>query len=303
MHAETAVVDADQEIAERCAHELGVRHFPNLESGLAWKPDGVIVAVPNDFHIPVASAVVEAGADVLIEKPISHTIEGVGRFLDRAEVLHRRVFVGCNMRFHPAVLALCDNLHRIGRPLYALAHVGNYLPNMRPGVDYRNLYCASRALGGGVILDAIHEIDYLMWFFGPVRKVLCEAAKLSDMDIDVEDFACICLRHENNVVSAIQMDYLRPFKRRGCEVVGDEGMLLWQSEGKNPEFCIVRLFRKETGRWETLVHTDELDMNKPYEKMIACFLDAFRGKDVPLVQGRDAAAELSIALKALELAE
>ena len=76
--------------------------------------------------------------------------------------------VVCNMRFHPAVAALRHALPMIGKPLFAQAHYGNYLPDMRPGADYRTLYCASAAAGGGVILDAIHEIDYLIWLFGAV---------------------------------------------------------------------------------------------------------------------------------------
>jgi len=301
--SETAVIDIYPEIAKGCAHDLGVRYFPNLDEGLGWQPDGVIVAVPNDFHIPVAKAAIESGADVLIEKPISKTIDGVDSFLNRADELKRRVYVACNMRFHPAVTALRDHLPKVGRPLFARAHVGNYLPNMRPGSDYRNLYCASRKQGGGVILDAIHEIDYLTWFFGTAQNVRCEAAKLSDLDIDVEDFACIWIEHETHTVSEIQMDYLRPFKRRGCEIVGDHGMLLWSSEGKEPEYCSVRKFDQESGRWVTLIDEPNLDINKPYAEMIHQFVRALAGNDTPLLRGRLAAAELATALKALTQAE
>jgi len=301
--AETAVFDVDTEVAETTATLLGVHLFASLDEGLSWGPDGVIVATPNHTHLEVARAAVAAGADVLIEKPISHNSIGVAEFLNEAEGSGRRVFVVCNMRFHPGVSALKEHLDRVGRPLYARAHFGHYLPNMRPGSDYRDLYCARRDLGGGVILDVIHELDYLMWFFGPVSRVMCEAATLSDLDIDVEDFACMCLRHENNVFSEIQMDYLRPFKRRGCEIVGDEGMLLWQSEGKDPEECNVRLFRKERGVWETLLHIDNHDVIQPYEKMLACFLDTLEGKETSLLHGTEAATELSIALSALKLVE
>jgi len=67
---ETAVFDERQDLAEQLSHELGIQQFSSLKDGLSWKPDGVIIATPNNFHIPVASVATESGADVLIEKPI-----------------------------------------------------------------------------------------------------------------------------------------------------------------------------------------------------------------------------------------
>lgn len=294
QYGDTAVVDENISLARDCAQKLDVRFMNNLEAGLAWKPQGVIVATPTHTHIGVARQAIEAGADVLIEKPLSHTVTGLDDFLQRAASLNRRVFVVCNMRFHPAVKTLHQNLQRIGRPLFARAHVGNYLPNMRPNADYRKLYCANRNQGGGVLLDAIHEIDYLMWFFGPVEKTTCAGAKLSDLEIDVEDYACICLRHAGNTISEIQMDYLRPYKRRGCEIVGEAGILLWESEGKLPETVRVRLFLTETNSWQTLYASEDLDTNHPYQELIRHFTQALQGEDAPLLTGRDAAAELDV---------
>jgi predicted dehydrogenase len=261
--AETAVFDINTRVAETCRRELGIQTFTDLKTALEWKPNGVVVATPTNLHIPIALASVEAGANVLIEKPISHSADGVDTFLDRAETLKRKVFVVCNMRFHPAIYAICRNLDLIGRPFFARAHYGNYLPDMRPDVDYRKLYSASRKRGGGAVLDGIHELDYLVWLFGSASKVLCNAAKLSGLEIETEDYASISLRHESGVASEIHLDYLRPFKRRGCEIVGEQGMVLWQSEGKKPEKCSVRLYDKRTGQWKSILDCEEVDFNKP----------------------------------------
>src|SRR5436309_2376616 len=98
---------------------------------------------------------------------------------------------------------------------------------MRPGAEYRSLYCSRAEAGGGVILDAIHEIDYLAWLFGPVERVSAEAGRIGDLDIDVEDYASLALMHRGGVRSEIHLDYLQRWKRRGCEVVGSEGTLIW----------------------------------------------------------------------------
>lgn len=300
---ETSVVDINPRASEDCERELCIRSFTDLESALEWNPDGVVVATPTNLHIPIALASVEAGANVLIEKPISNSLNGVDAFLNRAEFLNRKVFVACNMRFHPAIFVLRQNLNLIGQLLFARAHYGNYIPEMRPNADYRKLYSASREQGGGVILDGIHEIDYLIWLFGPICEVKCNAAKLSNLEIETEDYACILLRHKNGIASEIHLDYLRPFKRRGCEIVGDQGMLIWQSEGKNPEKCSVRLYEKKTKGWKSLFYSENVNMNRPYEKLMKHFIAGIQGRDVPILGGREAAEELSVALTALEISQ
>ena len=301
--AEAGVVDIDQEVARRCAANLGVQAFPDLASGLAWRPDGVVIATPHDAHIEIALAAVEAGADVLVEKPISHKAEGVDAFLARVEALRCKAFVVCNMRYHPAVALLRQYLGEIGRPLFARAHYGNYLPDMRPGTDYRTLYCARREQGGGVILDAIHEIDYLTWFFGPVERVMCEAGKLSDLDIDVEDYAALCMCHSGGTRSEIHLDYVQRTKRRGCEIVGSEGTLVWLSEGKAPECCSVRFYRAVERRWDTLMTSENVDTRRPYMDLMMRLAAALSGEETDLLTAREANNNLTTALAASKAAE
>ena len=304
--AEVAVFDTD---AAKTAALETVQAFDSLEAALDWGPRGAIVAVPNALHLSIAHACIEAGADVLIEKPIAHSLRGVADFLAQAEGLGRQVFVACNMRFHPGPASLRRALGSIGRPLFARAHFGNYLPNMRPGVDYRQLYCARRETGGGVILDGIHELDYVAWLLGPVSEVRCAASKLSDLDLDVEDYAAITLQHRGGARSEIHLDYLQQVKRRGCEIVGTEGTLVWASEGKAPEACSVRLYRRDVGRWEELLEDRDLDADAAYRDMLDAYLAAIGGgeaepeRGAPLLSGREAMNDLSVALAARAAAE
>ena len=296
--AAVGVVDKDELLALQIVKATGAKHFKNLDDGLAWKPQGVVVATPPNTHLSIARAAIESGADVLIEKPISNSQEGVDEFLLRARSLGRKVHVVCNMRFHPGPASLKRLLPEIGKPLFARAYYGNYLPDMRPGVDYRKLYAAKKETGGGVILDAIHEIDYLCWLFGMAHRVSCDSAKLSDLEIDVEDYAAIQLQMNNGVRCEIHLDYLQRFKRRGCEIIGSKGTLIWQSEGKSPENCQIRLFRIDTGKWHLVKEINEVDTNRPYSDLMKCFIEVLKGRDCPLLDGKTAAEELSIALVA-----
>jgi predicted dehydrogenase len=295
--ASVTIFDAARERAAEAARSLGVAACESLEQALAAKPDAVVVATPHHSHLPVARAALVAGADVLIEKPLAAGLDGIPDFLAQAERLGRRVRVVCNMRFHPAVAALRQALPRVGRPLFARAQYGNYLPDMRPGADYRTLYCARAEAGGGVILDAIHEIDYLLWLFGSVERVSAEADRIGDLDIDVEDYANLALVHRNGVRSEIHLDYLQRSKRRGCEIVGSEGTLIWTSEGKAPEHCLVR-FRPPGNRdWETILEEPDVDVGTPFVELMTRFL-AGNGRDRDLLDGHGGAEDLAIALAA-----
>ena len=301
--AEVGLLDAEPGRASALAEETGAQAFPALEAALAWAPQAALVAAPNDQHLPLARTLVEAGLHVLIEKPISHSLEGVDALLTMAEAHGCRLFVACNMRYHAGPAALREALTRIGKPLFARAHFGHYLPNMRPGRDYRELYCAQRARGGGAILDSIHELDYLAWLLGPVTEVACSAATLSDLDIDVEDYAAIVLRHRSDARSELHLDYLQHHKRRGCEIVGSEGSLIWQSEGKAPERCSVRLYSE--GASTDLAASAAVDGNAAYVEMLRDFLEVVRGdrESERLLTARQARNDLAVALAALAAAE
>ena len=298
--ATVGVFDATPDATNACAAAVGARSFARIEDALDWQPRAVVIATPHRSHLELARRAIAAGADVLIEKPLSHSLEGVADFLHAAEAKGRRAYVVCNMRFHPGPATLRQALHRIGRPLFARAHFGNYLPSMRAGRDYRELYAARRSEGGGVVLDAVHEIDYLTWLFGAVESVMCRASKLSDLDVDVEDHALLSLRHASGVETSIELDYLRQRKSRGCEIVGSQGVLVWESDGKDPERCVVRFFPSGGSAWEEIANIPQVDTGAPYRDLMRAFLEEIERPGTTVVSSaRSAAAVLAVALGAL----
>ncbi len=300
--AECAVVDVDPARANACADEANVRAWTDLASALAWCPDGVVVATPPASHLAVAGQAIAAGASVLVEKPVSSTVDGVADLCDQAQSRGRQVYGVCNMRFHPGVATLRNRLSDVGRPLFARAWFGSFLPDMRPGVDHRKLECAQAGYGG-VILDNVHEFDYLTWLFGPVVEVRAAAERIGDLGIESTDTAWIWVRHASGVHSEIHLDYLQRRKRRGCEVVGTNGTLVWGSEGKRPERCVVRLYRAGSEDTHTVFATDAVDADQPFAEMMDGFLDGIGGSHVSLASGLDGAHVLRAALAACEAAE
>ena len=294
-YAEIGIVDHDISKAKKVALECDCTSYSDdLDKSLQDGYHGVIVSVPHKYHIPVATKAIESGADVLIEKPISHDYEDARSFIKYAQSINRNVFVVCNMRFHPAIQAMHKNLSEIGKPLFARAHYGNYLPDMRPRVDYRKLYVADKE-EGGVVLDGIHELDYLSWFFGSITRVLADASHISTLEIEADDYAAILARHKTSVRSEVHLDYLRRVKRRGCEINGTDGLLHWISEGKSPEQCVVRLYTPDIG-WSTLMNDPDLDGFLSLKNMMKEFTIALQGKNHILQTGNEAVRVLAATL-------
>lgn len=183
--------------------------------------DGVVVASPTSEHLTQATSVAAAAVPALVEKPLAMTAEEAAALASA----HDRITVGFNLRFHEPVRRLVDIVHggRIGRPRSGRLWFGSWLPDWRPGTDYRNSYSARADLGGGVLLDAIHELDLCVWLFGPDLEV--EGAvvdRVGPLDLDVEDTVKALLTTPAGVPVEISLDYLSRRYRRGIEVIGDE---------------------------------------------------------------------------------
>ncbi len=140
---------------------------------------------------------------------------------------------------------------RLGKLLFARVHCGSYLPDWRPGTDYRQNYAAREETGGGCILDCIHEIDLARWYLGEVEEVSCTAGHLSALEIDTEDVAILVCRHSNGAISEIHLDYVQRTYERGCQIVGEKGTIFWDFTNKQ-----VRWYDATRGQWEIFDQPD-----------------------------------------------
>jgi predicted dehydrogenase len=271
------------------ATELGANAYDNLEAALADAPEAAIISTPPNMHLAAARATLEAGSRLLIEKPIAASLDGVDTILDLATRRHRILCVGYNLRFHAGLrkLKLLLESGTIGRLLTLRAEFGQYLPDWRPGRDYRNSYNA-RA-DGGIVLDASHEIDYARWLAGEIVAVFAVTEKLSDLELDAEDVALLTLRFANGAVGQIHLDCVARGYSRCCRLVGTEGTLEWDfktgvrlvsAAGVEERFSIVP------------------DTNEMYLDELRHFLACSSGGEPPLATGGDARRVLEIALAA-----
>jgi predicted dehydrogenase len=278
----------------------GIRWNDSLEQLLERGPDAVVICTPTHLHAESAIAAINAGCHVLVEKPIAVDLTDADKIVEASTAMRIKVLVGCNLRYHPGVAMLkkCLDDGLVGRPILARAEYGRYLPHWRPGVDYRNTYSADAAQGGGIILETVHEIDYLMWFGGGVKEITGYSAKLSDLDIDTEDSAGLSMRMANGMLAELHVDYLRPIKRRGCEVIGSEGSISWTTEGAPPEHLLVTHLSNHDLIEKTILEQDAYDHNEQYLKEAKHFLDVVTGTADPILDAAGGRDVLAVALQA-----
>jgi predicted dehydrogenase len=201
----------------------------DLGEALAARPDLVIVATPTSRHLDVAIPAAHAGCHLLIEKPLSHSWERVDELLRAVARRNLVAMVGFDLRFDPGlcfVKTLIDS-GTIGRPVAIHAQVGQYLPDWHPAEDYRHGVSARRDTGGGVILDLIHELDYVRWLMGPVTGVASMAGHVSSLQIETEDVAGMLLQFESGAIGSVGLDYVQRSLSRTCRVIGEQGTILW----------------------------------------------------------------------------
>lgn len=281
--------DQDTGRAEDLARTLGLGVAAD-DALHAAQYDAWIICTPNTAHIADVRAAIAQGAAAFVEKPVAHTAAEAECLIDETNGHSARIMVGCNLRFHPGVRTLKHALEAgsIGTVRYARALFAHALPNWRHPADYRDAYSAHHAQGGGILLDAIHEPDYLSHLFGLARTESGWARNSGALDVDVEDMAEYVLAHEMGVTSFVHVDYLRDEKKRACEVVGDDGVLQWESIGKKKEAVRVFRYTRSDRVWVTLYSEDDYSQNEQYLDEMAFFVGAVRDGR-PLLNGLDEA--------------
>lgn len=166
--------------------------------------DVIFITNPTDFHIETLKAVHEKAKHFFIEKPIT-SYKNLESVLDVPYREDSVYYVACPLRYTNVIQFLKNNID-INKVVSVRCISSSYLPEWRPGINYRNTYSAHRELGGGVSIDLIHEWDYIQHLFGKPEKILYLAGKKSNLEIDCEDYAYYIADYADKVVE-LHLDY------------------------------------------------------------------------------------------------
>ena len=275
-----------------------------LEEALEFNPQAAVITNPASHHLDVAFPLAEAGVHLLIEKPISHSSMGVSELITLCKARGVTLMTGYNLRHLPSLERFWPMLQEglVGRVMSVRSEVGQFLPSWRPDKDYRQTVSAQAALGGGVLFELSHEIDYLRWLFGEVDWVSATTSRQSRLEIDVEDTAHLIIGFASKpdtvpIIAALNMDFVRHDTVRTCSVIGEKGTLRWNAINGT-----VRIFEREEDGWETLL-TQDNHGDTSYVAEWNNFLECIEGGVSPRVSGYDGLAALHVIEAAIQSAK
>jgi len=281
--------DIDNKKLHYVTGKYNIRTYTDINKALKETFDAVLICTPPSTHIELAEKVVKHNIPVFIEKPISNDF-GVRELKRITEKKNLIVMVGYNLRFNREINLIKETLDKkeIGKVLSVKAEFGYYLPDWHPNEDYTKSYSARSELGGGILLDASHEFDYLSWFFGDVKEVFCYAGTYSKLRVDVEDTADILLKFKSGLIGSVHLDFTQRTYTRTCKIIGEKGTINWD--------CIrnkVNIYVSKDNYTREFV--GENDINESYVDEIKHFIHCVKTGEKPI-------SNLGTAIKTLDIA-
>lgn len=267
----------------------------SLDEVCSFTPEVAIIANPAPFHLHIAKVLAEIGCHLLIEKPISNNSKGVADFLETVRASGVICQVGYNLRYSPSLSRFRDLINDgfVGNPLSVRCEVGQYLPKWRQRTDYRTSVSSRRKLGGGVLLELSHEVDYLNWIFGDFEWVRSWVGNVSDLEIDVEDTAHLILAFKSKdpnkpIIANLNIDFIRHDTTRICTVIGSDGSLRW-----NGLTGVIDLFKSGGSSWDKYV-VMPCQPDESYRAQWEHFLISVTACENPLIDGEAGLTVLKI---------
>ena len=202
--------------------------FYDINDAIDWKPDVVLITSPAIYHIEQALIFASHGCHLYIEKPLSVNLDGITDLEEIARSKDIVLKVGYNLRHLPVIRELKKIISnaKFGKVYSLRTEVGQWLPDWRPGIDYRKSVTAKKELGGGALLELSHEVDYLRFVFGEVCSVMADINTVSDLNINVEDNVEAILKFHAGFTGTLHLDLLRRDKTRKCLIICEKGTII-----------------------------------------------------------------------------
>lgn len=176
--------------------------------------DMVFITNPTSMHLETALKFLDYTKAFFIEKPVFNKFDVEDRVIAKLDEIP--TYVACPLRFNPVLQYVKENID-VRKVVSVRAISSSYLPDWRPGQDYRQTYSAHTDLGGGVDIDLIHEWDYLTWIFGMPSSCFGIAGKFSNLEIDSNDTA-LYVANNDHMSFELHLDYFGRKTQRTLDI-------------------------------------------------------------------------------------
>jgi predicted dehydrogenase len=277
----------------------GLPEETDLRRTLDQKPEAVIIANPTALHLDVAIPAAEAGCHILMEKPISASLDRLDELQAALQRGGGKLVGGFQFRFHPGLQRIKKLLEAgtIGTVVSARATWGEYLPGWHPWEDYRQTYAARPDLGGGVVLTLCHPLDYLHWMLGDAVSVSAFTGQ-QGLGLEVVDTAEIGIKFVCGALASVHLDYVRRPGQHCLEIVGTQGTITWDNADGAVQLAQVGTDGK-AGDWQVFPAPPGFERNSMFLDEMRNFIDSIHGKAEPASTLEDEIYALKLALAAM----
>lgn len=196
--------------------------------------DAAFICSPTAFHVRALLQLLQLRVPrIYVEKPVSDKWDDTNSVLALAAQYEPKICVGYDLHFEPGFVRVRSllNENAIGRLVSVQAFAGQWLPQWRPYEDHRHGMSAKIESGGGVLLDLIHEMDYLYSLAGNIRSVYCQTLNSGLLGIETEESADVLIGFEDGCTATLHLDYLQPELKRYAVFTGTAGSITWDLAG------------------------------------------------------------------------
>jgi len=247
--------------------------------------DFVIISNPTSEHKKTISKLIEYNVPLFIEKPVYSSLD-IEDLVNTVKSKGISTYIACNLRFLDCIKFIKEKLPLIPNKKINEVNVycGSYLPDWRPGVDFRKSYSANAELGGGVHIDLIHEIDYLYWLFGEPKNVKKTFKSQSTLSISSIDYANYVLEF-NGFCTNVVLNYYRRDPKRTFELVF------------NDETWNIDLLQNQITCNNQIIFKSEQRIVDTYQTQMNYFIECLNGNESTFNSISDAYNVLKICLE------
>lgn len=293
------IVDSDHARATSTANEFGAKAFASLSELLnSAKPNAVSVAVPTVSHLEIARALMQAGVDVLIEKPLAANLAEADELIRLAKQNNRIAQVGQLERFNPAVRATIPLLNK---PMFFEVH--------------RLSIFTPRSLDVDVVLDLmIHDLDIVLSFVNsPVKEIRAVGLPVLTPKVDIAnvrmefDSGCVANFTASRVSTerVRKLRFFQPQQYISIDYTRQDVVAFNVSTENNPSTMNSLLAGMEEGAKhpsgsEIKILKPEIVREEPLKAEIKAFLESVRSRSMPVVPLEDGRRALAAALEILD---
>lgn len=303
--ASVALCELSKDVRERVGSQYALqRSFEKFEDVPLQDFDAAVICTPAHLHIPMAKHLAEAGLGILIEKPLSISLEGVVELEALVAAKQLPVSVAYVTRHHPALQAmkLAIDSGRFGKPVQIVANGGQHFPFFRPA--YRETYYTRHETGGGAIQDAItHTMNAAEWLVGPIDRLVADAQHCVLKGVDVEDTVHMLTRHTkvrqadhqgSSVLGSFSLNQHQSVNESSITVICESGMARMESH-----HCRWMSSTEPNADW-TVESQYKIERDELFVRQAGAFLDQLDGTAEPACTLQEGFQTLKVNLAALE---